>query len=149
MITPYSTNAMLDVLAGKSMEPAPLNEDVAAHRNNTLYVTPQPWPMRLLPGFVKSWIAAQKYERSLVRLWEVSPHLLNDMGIVLTAQGSLPDHLVAAPVRVIKHVGAMAPEQIVAAEMEFPASGVAGASAQAGTTRARPIIQARPLASAL
>ena len=127
MMTPYSANSMLDVLAGKSVGPASLNADVVAHlaaKPVALPVAlPDAWPLRLLPGFVrgplKAWIAARAYERSLVSLWEISPHLLSDMGVVLTANGNLPDHLVAAPARVIDHVAAIAPEQIVAAEMSY------------------------------
>ena len=124
MMTPYSANSMLDVLAGKSVGPASLNADVVAHLAAKPVALPDAWPLRLLPGFVrgplKAWIAARACERSLVGLWEISPHLLSDMGVVLTANGNLPDHLVAAPARVIDHVAAIAPEQIVAAEMSYP-----------------------------
>ena len=140
MMTPYSTNAMLDVFAGKSAEPVSLNEDINAHRRDAPVVERQSWPMRLLPGFVTSWIAARKYEQSLVRVWEVSPHLLNDMGIVLTARAALPEHLVAAPIRVIDHIAAIAPEQIVSAEMSFPSASPAGAAAiPAGKANSDPV----------
>ena len=124
MMTPYSANMMLDVLAGKSVQPTCLNEDVIAHQAAAPVVAKEALPLRLLPGFVrkplKAWIAARQYEKSLVGLWNVSPHLLKDMGIVLTANARLPDYLVAAPARVIEHVAALAPEQIVQAEISFP-----------------------------
>ena len=125
MMTPYSTNTMLDVLAGKSGAPQSTNEDVAAHQSEIHKASPDHFALRLLPGIIRrplsSWIAARRHERDLVRLWEVSPHLLDDMGIVLTDKSTLPEHLVAAPARVIEHVAALAPDQIVDAEMAYPA----------------------------
>jgi hypothetical protein len=130
MMTLNSANTMLDVLAGKSVKPAGRNEDVIAHMDAMAASAParDAWYLRLLPGFartpLKAWIIGREYERSLIGLWNVSPHLLADMGVVLTGNGKLPDHLTAAPERVINHVAALAPEQIVAAELSFPPADV-------------------------
>ena len=124
MMTPFSSNMMLDLLAGKPMRPLSMNEDVIAHLAAEPVAAKDALPLRLLPGFVrgplKAWIAARQYEKSLIRVWNVSPHLLNDIGIVLTATARLPQHLVAAPERVIAHVAGIAPEQIVQAEISYP-----------------------------
>lgn len=146
MITLNSAAKMLDMLAGKSAQPISMNADVVAHQQDTPVAAPDAWPLRLIPGFVrgplKARIAARKYERSLIRLWDTSPHLLQDMGVVLTTSGELPGHLVPAPARVMDHVAALAPEQIADADLRFPAAPAAvqvaaeGAAQGARTNRA-------------
>ena len=134
MLNLTSADNLLTLLSGKPVQPISRNEDIAAYQD-ALFVAAtaaaptaaaEAFALRLLPRFVrtplKAWIAARKYERSLVRVWNVSPHLLNDMGIVLTANGTVPGHLTAAPQRVLDHVAALAPKQIVAADLRYPAT---------------------------
>lgn len=124
MLTLNSAATMLNVMSGQSVQPVSLNEDVIAHQLDQPLEAPAPFPVNLLPGFIRrplmTRIAARQYERSLLALWNVSPHLLDDIGVVLNGKAALPDHLIAAPARLIDHVAAIAPEQILAAELRFP-----------------------------
>jgi hypothetical protein len=114
MIPFCSGNAVLTLANGRASGPEPLNEDHAWHLKNTPAPAPDPWLMRLLPGFVrtplKARIAERQYEDSLIALWENSPHLLADIGVVLSTKGTLPEDHVAAPDRVIDHVMAAVAE---------------------------------------
>ena len=154
MLTLTSANTLLTLLSNTPARPISQNEDVIAHHDAILAAAPtaaaEALSLRLLPGFLriplKAWIAARSYERTLMRVWNVSPHLLNDMGIVLTADGSLPDHLTAAPQRVLDHVAARAPKQIVAAGLLYPPKATTEVITFA---RAKATPGAYPLASAI
>lgn len=126
MTTLEICNQMMDALHGKSVQPATLNEDYAVYLRDAPVPTPQRRSLRLFASILiaslKARIKARRNEKSLIKLWEISPHLLKDIGIVLTATGKLPDHLIVAPERVIEHVAAKAPEQIVEAELSLAAA---------------------------
>jgi uncharacterized protein YjiS (DUF1127 family) len=109
---PYNSGAhyMVEMIAGRGAKYESRNSDFDWYLASLPVPTPEPWPMRMLPAFVrtalKARIAQRQYEKTLVNLWETSPHLLADIGVVLTPKGDLPDYLVAAPTRVIEHVTA-------------------------------------------
>ena len=124
MIPFLFANQMVSAMTDATSQPATLNEDYAYYLISTPAQTRESLPWRLLPQFLrvpmKARLAARRYERSLINMWEISPHLLKDIGVVLGNPAVLPDHLVAAPARVINHVAAVDPSQIQQAELEFP-----------------------------
>ena len=83
-----------------------------------------PWFLRLLPsalrGPLNARLVARRHEKLLIATWQNSPHLLADMGVILTRNSDLPEHLSAAPQSLIDLVAELAPEQIVRTEREFP-----------------------------
>lgn len=108
------TNAVhvVDALTHTKTEPCSLNADYAWHLSQAAASAPveprDAWPLRLLPAFLRTRIrarlAAREYERKLISMWELSPHLLKDIGVMVGPDETLTDHLVAAPPRVIEHV---------------------------------------------
>ena len=124
MIPFLSAEHMVSAIMGETTRPEPRNEDYAYHLRNAPTPTPDPLPLRLLPQILraplKAHLAARRYEGSLIEMWQVSPHLLKDIGLILTKGADLPDHLTSAPDPVIAQVAAIDPTQIVQAELEFP-----------------------------
>lgn len=125
MIPFLSASHLVSAIAGETSQPETLNEDFAFHLRSIALRPRDPLALRLLPRMLrlplKAHLAARRKEKSMIALWEASPHLLRDAGIVLTRGADLPPHLVGAPERVIAHVAARDPEQIMRAELEFPA----------------------------
>ena len=119
MIPFCNGNAFLSLVNSRASEPETLDADYAWHLKNAPIPTPDPWPIRLLPAFLRTRLkaraAAQSYEKTLINLWETSPHLLDDIGVVLSTDGTLPENHVAAPDSVIGHVKASKAEQEAAA----------------------------------
>lgn len=124
MLPFHFVNQMVATLAGEATEPAVLNEDLAHHLRNTPAPARDPLLRRLLPRALRDYLqarsVARRQERDFIALWEMSPHLLRDIGVVLSDAASLPDHLVAAPERVIDHVASVDPAQVEEARREFP-----------------------------
>jgi hypothetical protein len=127
MLPSLSAKYAVNVLSDDTDKPLHLNEDFAHHLQAMAIARAArgTWFQRLRQtgplAALGAWRAARRYENQLIRAWETSPHLLADMGVVLTRGADLPDHLVAAPARVIDHVAALAPEQIAAAETLYAA----------------------------
>lgn len=124
MIPFIFANQMVSAVTGAPSQPETLDEDYAHYLRNAPARAREALPWRLLPQVLrapmKARLAARRHERSLINMWEISPHLLKDIGVVLSNGAILPDHLVPAPARVIKHVAAVDPAQILQAELEFP-----------------------------
>ncbi len=124
MIPLLFANPIVSALSGTTSQPETLNEDCAHYLRNAPAKDRESLPWRLLPQVLrtpmKARLAARRHERSLINMWEISPHLLKDIGVVLSNGAILPDHLVPAPARVIKHVAAVDPSQVLQAELEFP-----------------------------
>lgn len=115
----------VDAVGSTANRKPELNEDYEFHlRAEEKALATKPWFLRMLPALLRNpleaRLAARSRDRMLIDLWETSPHLLRDVGVVLTDNEALPEHLVAASTRLRDHVAAKAPEQIVAAELEFP-----------------------------
>lgn len=89
----------------------PLNEDHAYYLSHAPAPTPDRLLLRLLPRVIrapmKAYLEARAYERTLVNVWEISPHLLDDIGVVLGAGSDVSDDLIAAPERVVAQVAAI------------------------------------------
>jgi hypothetical protein len=115
---------MLNLISGSAAQTEPMNDDLAHFLRHAPTPARDAWYLRMLPAFAReplnARIAARRHDEALIRLWELSPHLLEDIGFVLTSEGTLPDHLSAAPAQVINHVAETAPEQIVQARMDYP-----------------------------
>jgi hypothetical protein len=122
MIPFCAANAILTTFVGGNAKPEHLNEDYAFYLKNAPTPSPDPWAWRLLPAFLrkrlKAGIEARKYEQTLIAMWENSPHLLDDIGVVLSADSDIPEHLVAAPARVIEHVKASTAEKAAAISVQ-------------------------------
>ena len=134
MLPFLNSERLVAAIKGEAASPQTRDADHAHYLATTLPPMRVPLMLRWLPRAIRQPIlarmTARRQEQDLIHLWEVSPHLLRDVGMVLNASGDLPDHLVAAPDRVIEHVAQRAPDQIVAAELEFPPAGAAGAAQQ-------------------
>jgi hypothetical protein len=143
MIPFCNANAILKIIIGGPSHSETLNDDYDWHLKNAPIQTPDPWPMRLLPGFLrtplKARIAARKYEKELIALWENSPHLLDDIGVVLSTNRQLPENHVLAPDSVIEHVRASTVEHKAAAAAlaQQDQTPKTPAPAPAAATRAR------------
>lgn len=124
MLPFLNSDRLVAAIRGASPDLPPLNEDHAHFLSHHPARPTAPWPLRLLPGRIgqalRAWAEQRRRERQLIELWTISPHLLRDAGIVLVRGRPLPDHLCEAPLAVINHVAAHAPDQIVAADLEFP-----------------------------
>ena len=125
MFTLSSANLLVDVISGQTPSRPELNEDYA-------YLAAQPRPQHsawyLLPAVLirslRARLAARRYEQSLIDVWTLSPHLLDDIGVVLGQHDDRLDHLVAAPPRVVAHIlaqGALLAEKTPAAQVRTPA----------------------------
>ena len=103
MIPFCNGNAFLTAIIGTKQDEDSLNEDYNWHRKNAPVRTPDSWLLRLLPTTLRTRITARRqaraYEDKLIAIWETSPHLLDDIGVVLATEGAIPDHLVAARLR--------------------------------------------------
>lgn len=124
MIPFLFANQMVSAMSGTTSQPETRNADYAHYLLTAPAKAQESLPWRLLPqglrSSMKARLAARRHERSLINMWEISPHLLKDIGVVLSNGAILPDHLVPAPARVIKHVAAVDPSQVLQAELEFP-----------------------------
>jgi uncharacterized protein YjiS (DUF1127 family) len=125
MLTKLMANEVVDLVTGARGAPASLNKDVRVHEDRmaleaAVERAALPLYLRLMPRALRAWVQKRQTEQQMIRLWEISPHLLDDAGVVLARGLDLPDHLIAAPTRVIEAVAAVAPEQIVAAELAYP-----------------------------
>jgi hypothetical protein len=124
MIPFLFVNQLVSAMSGTTSQPETRNEDYTHYLCNAPAKARESLPWRLLPQVlrapVKARLAARRHDESLINMWEISPHLLKDIGVVLSNGAILPDHLGPAPARVIKHVAAVDPSQIVQAELEFP-----------------------------
>ena len=105
MLNRFFAEVMVDLMSGRSSGPACLNEDRRVHEETRA---------------LQASIAKRRYENALIELWHVSPHLLDDIGVVLGRAHNLPEHLIPAPIRLLEVVAATAPEKVVAAELAFP-----------------------------
>ena len=120
-----SAKLLVDVISGQTTFRPELNEDFAYLAAQH---TPQHTPWYLLPAALirslRARLAARRYEKSLIDLWTLSPHLLEDIGVLLGEHDDRLDHLVAAPPRVRAHIlaqgGALA-EKTPAAQVRTPA----------------------------
>lgn len=153
MIPFCKENAVLSAILKDKPEVDSPNEDYAFHLKTAPVPTSDPWFLRLLPLALRTRIkarqaarAAQAYEEKLIAIWETSPHLLDDIGVVLATDSAVPDHLVAAPARVIDHVKATtaikplpAPEAVEApAAAPVPEAPARGQKAPAATPAGLP-----------
>ena len=120
-----AAHTLVNVLTRSNGLPQTLNADYDWYLRNGPAAVASPardaWPLRLLPAFLrtplKARVAARKYEQTLIAMWDSSPHLLEDIGVMLAPAEGLADHLIAAPARVVEHVmahGAMQAEQAAA-----------------------------------
>jgi hypothetical protein len=101
-------NAILTSLVGGENVRETLNEDYAHYLQTAPAAERDPWPMRLLPASIRNALkdrrAARDYENSLIAMWENSPHLLDDIGVVVSTGRDVIEGHVAAPSRVVEHV---------------------------------------------
>ncbi len=117
MIPFLTTDMLVNLMTRGNPPPRTLNADYAWHLDHlpveVAAVARDPWLLRLLPQSLraplKARLAARKYERTLIHLWEISPHLLNDIGVTFTPITASDDHLIAAPAGLVAHVLAHGP----------------------------------------
>ena len=126
MIPFCNGNAVLLALVGHGNDIETLNDDYAFYLKTAPTATPDPWPLRMLPSFVRNGVKARmearQYEKTLITMWENSPHLLDDIGVVLSTDRKIVDGLVEAPAGVIDHVKVRTAES--AAPIDPPAQTV-------------------------
>ena len=115
---PFLTTHMLVNLMTRGNPPSrTLNADCAWYLETQPVAVPvvarDAWPLRLLPQAlrapIKARLAARKYEQTLIKLWETSPHLISDIGVTFSPIKGSQDHLVAAPAGLVAHVAARGP----------------------------------------
>ncbi len=140
MIPYLSTEMLVNLMTTGKPVPESLNADHAWHLQNreVAVVAREAWPLRLLPKAlrapIKARLAARAYERTLIRMWETSPHLVKDIGITFAPADPLADHLIAAPAGLVAHVMARGPlpeERKVEAEKAKPVAPPVAAEVQA------------------
>ena len=111
MLPFHPTFFLVYKIMGQSTEEDSGNTDFAHHLSHKPALTPDPLYLRLLPRIIrrplKAHFEARAYEKTLVRIWETSPHLMEDIGVVFEPRKDLPDHLVVAPQRVVDKLAAM------------------------------------------
>lgn len=107
MIPFIGAELVVNLVSGQAAPRRALNEDHAFLMAQAPKARPvwHLWPARLVQAFAAR-RAARRHEEALIQLWEVSPHLLDDIGVVDDPRAVLPDHLVAAPPRVAVHIRA-------------------------------------------
>ena len=125
MLTRFMEKVIFDLVSGGSTGRAWLNDDERFYEDLKILEarnakTTVPFYLRILPRALRTMFESRQYENALIERWQISPHLLDDMGIILGERRVLPDHLIPAPSRVLDFVAAKAPEQVVAAELAFP-----------------------------
>ena len=125
MMTRFFAEVMVDLVSGRLAGHACLNEDQRVHEETRalkarIAKAAVPLHLRLLPRALRAMIENRRYENALIERWHISPHLLDDIGVVLSRAQNLPEHLIPAPIRLLEVVAATAPEQVVAAELAFP-----------------------------
>ena len=114
MIMLTGAHHLVHLLSMDAGRPQTLNADYAWHLDNPTPPVAAPvrdaWLMRLLPSVVrtplKARLAARAYDRTLIAMWDNSPHLLDDIGVMFAPAEGLADHLIPAPARVVNHVRA-------------------------------------------
>lgn len=143
MLTSYFVNQMVSAIAGERRDTGLRNEDLAHYLRNIPVRARDPLRWLPLPTSLreplKARIEARRQEREFIALWELSPHLLQDIGVILSRGADLPDHLVAAPEGVIDHVNAADPAQVKRAESEYPPKAPAP-TREKRTSRASPAL---------
>ena len=112
---------LVDLISGQTPSRPELNEDYAyfAAQHPPQYTAWYLLPAALIRS-LRDRLAARRYEQSLIDLWTLSPHLLEDIGVVLGQHDDRLDHLVAAPPRVVAHIlaqGALPAEKTPAAQV--------------------------------
>lgn len=127
MIPYLSTEMLVNLMTTGKPVPESQNADHAWHLQNREVAVRDAWPLRWLPKAlrapIKARLAARAYERTLIRMWETSPHLVKDIGIIFAPADPLADHLIAAPAGLVAHVMARGPlpeERKVEAEKAAP-----------------------------
>ncbi len=125
MLTFFFAEVMVDLMSGRSAGHACLNEDQRMHEETralqaSIAKAALPLHLRVLPRALRAMIEKRRYENALIERWQNSPHLLDDIGVVLSRAQNLPGHLIPAPIRLLEVAAATAPEQVVAAEVAFP-----------------------------
>ena len=121
-----SARFLVDTLSGQTTVRPELNEDCAYHAAQHPKQHTAWYPLlAALIRALRAKLAARRYEKSLINLWSISPHLLDDIGVLLGDYDATADHLVAAPPRVKAHIlaqgGALA-EKAPAAQVWTPAT---------------------------
>jgi hypothetical protein len=108
-------NAILKSLVDGPNKRDTLNEDYALYLLTSPASKRAGWPLRpRLSSFrntPKARMAARDYENALIAMWENSPHLLDDIGVVVAPGREILEGQVAAPDRVIEHVLARTAEK--------------------------------------
>ena len=125
MMTRFFAEVIVDLVSGRLLGPACLNEDQRVHKETRalkaiIAMAAVPFHLRLLPRALRAMIESRRYENALIERWHLSPHLLDDIGVVLGRAQNLPQHLIPAPIRLLELVAAAASEQVAAAELAFP-----------------------------
>ena len=134
-------NHLADPMLGTSRQINHLNADYANHlKQAALQRQNVPLFLRLVPQVlrrpIEAYLSARRIEKQMITLWETSPHLLQDAGIVLTRATDLPPQLIPAPKRVLDHVAAIDPQQIVEAELKYPPKKAISATNASGAALA-------------
>lgn len=129
-------------------EAATLNADYA-HYLLTAPVHPrEPLLWRLLPkdmrASLKARSEARRHEDELIALWNTSPHLLLDIGMVPSEDAVLTEDLVRAPKRVIAHVEAVTAAEKAAAKGPIPAEVMPPVARKRTSRKASPSFEALP-----
>lgn len=119
MMTRQLAETMVDFTSGRRTEMPVTNDDLIGHEAE-IAGGPVPLYLRLLPRWLRVRIETRRTEAAMIALWRDNPHLLEDMGVVMTRARDLPDHLIPAPARLLDAVAASAPQVIVAAELAYP-----------------------------
>jgi hypothetical protein len=132
---------VVNVLTHDTEKPHTMNDDHDWYLQKAEAQAKDAWPMRLLPAFlrkrIKARIAARRLEKKLIHIWETSPHLLDDIGVMVARDSTMADHLIAAPARVIDHVTAVG-----LAQADETAALLAQAADQTAPRAAKPVIDA-------
>ncbi|WP_374427474.1 hypothetical protein [Tabrizicola sp.] len=123
MLPAQFVNQLVSGFAGAGAPTRIQNDDLAFHLCTAPAVHIPLWS-RLVPAGVRRWLddraVKRRQERDFIALWETSPHLLKDIGVLLTEATDLPDDLVAAPAKVIEHVNALEAAQATEARVQLP-----------------------------
>lgn len=138
MIPSFYVNQMVSTFTADTCQSGASAEDHGhIMRNRARIQDPLLW--RLLPRALRTHLQTRRAERmredALITAWETSPHLLRDIGVVLSQADDLPDHLVAAPDRVIQHVARISPDQVIEAQVQFPPQNAKAAPDEQTTIR--------------